>query len=158
MVTTFRFRKQLLAVEWFDLLADPDAVPLALEVRRRLAREHDLPEGLISVCAQPLDEVHAEQVADRVRVPGKRKPARLPAGLMTPEEIRRLKDDLGMTFDEMARRLNVDLRTVQHWMEPVGRTGHRKPRGPALKLLQKLRREADRESRQLSGTVEPGED
>jgi putative transcriptional regulator len=56
---------------------------------------------------------------------------------VTPEEIRALRLQLGLSQEAFARRLDTALATVNRW-----EAGKRKPKGLYLKALQELRTEA----------------
>jgi len=49
---------------------------------------------------------------------------------MTPERLRSLRAALGVTQDSLARALGVTPTAVAHW-----EAGHRRPSGPARRLL-----------------------
>jgi transcriptional regulator with XRE-family HTH domain len=63
---------------------------------------------------------------------------------MTPEQIRALRQTLGMTQEEFARELGLDHRASVSRLE----SGDREPVGPLLVLLQRLEREVGEKSNQ----------
>lgn len=58
---------------------------------------------------------------------------------MNPEGIKSLRQRLGLTQPQLAELLGVDRNTVNRW-----EMGIRQPRGPAVKLLEQLTREAEK--------------
>jgi DNA-binding transcriptional regulator YiaG len=50
------------------------------------------------------------------------------------EEVRAIRERLGLTAAELAKRLGVTTRAVQHW-----EAGTREPGGAALKLMRRMR-------------------
>jgi putative transcriptional regulator len=61
---------------------------------------------------------------------------------MTADEVRAIRAGLKMTQSEFAEALGSDLRTVQRW-----EAGDRRPRGTAVKLLERLRAEVQRKDK-----------
>ena len=59
--------------------------------------------------------------------------------LMPPEEIKELRQNLQLTLQEFAVKLNVALNTVYRW-----ETGKAKPSPLALEKLERLKGEGDR--------------
>jgi DNA-binding transcriptional regulator YiaG len=45
--------------------------------------------------------------------------------LLTPEALRHLRKRLKLTQADMARRINVTLRAVENYEQPVGKKNHR---------------------------------
>ncbi|MFA7237977.1 MAG: helix-turn-helix domain-containing protein [Phycisphaeraceae bacterium] len=76
----------------------------------------------------------AVRFLDRVQSLAMRTPA-----MPTPGYIRTLREALGLTQKQLAERLKVDPMTVARW-----EWGKVKPSEPAIKALDKLRREAGR--------------
>jgi DNA-binding transcriptional regulator YiaG len=61
---------------------------------------------------------------------------------MTPEEIRLLRESLGMTQEELAHRLGLETRgAVSHW-----EAGRKSPTGPALAALRMLAQKKSKKS------------
>ena len=58
---------------------------------------------------------------------------------MTPEEIRSIRDRLGLSQEGFARELGVAYATVNRWEK-----GHKKPSALALKALERMARKAAR--------------
>lgn len=59
---------------------------------------------------------------------------------MAPEEVKALRLRLGLSQEALARKLGCSLRAVSSWERANGR-GMRRPTGPYLKALLKLREE-----------------
>lgn len=55
---------------------------------------------------------------------------------MTPKQIKKIRNDLGETLEQFAKRFAVKRAAVGHW-----ETGHTTPRGLALRELIRLRHE-----------------
>jgi DNA-binding transcriptional regulator YiaG len=53
---------------------------------------------------------------------------------MTPQEIVKLRDDLGLTQRQLAEKIGAHQPTIARW-----ELGHNRPRGAYLKALQELR-------------------
>lgn len=53
--------------------------------------------------------------------------------MMTPEQIKLARKSLGLTQAEMADKIGVCVDAVKQW-----ESGRRKPRGPAIKMIEML--------------------
>ncbi len=58
---------------------------------------------------------------------------------MTKSDVRRLRKALGLTQDELARRIGVTHATVNRW-----ENGVHSPRGMALKALERMQRKVQK--------------
>ncbi len=58
---------------------------------------------------------------------------------MTPEEIKKLREDLGLTQERLAYELHISFYTVNRWER-----GKSSPKGIYLKVLQDLRAQTER--------------
>ncbi|MGL5397820.1 MAG: helix-turn-helix domain-containing protein [Shewanella sp.] len=52
---------------------------------------------------------------------------------MTPEQIKQARKSLGLTQAEMAEKVGVGIDAIKQW-----ESGRRKPRGPAIKMIEML--------------------
>ncbi|MGL4754170.1 MAG: helix-turn-helix domain-containing protein [Aeromonadaceae bacterium] len=52
---------------------------------------------------------------------------------MTPEKIKQARQSMGLTQAEMAEKMGVCVDAVKQW-----ESGRRKPRGPAIKMIEML--------------------
>ena len=58
---------------------------------------------------------------------------------MKPEDIKAIRVALGLTQEAFAGKLRIDFATVNLW-----ENGHKKPRALALKVLERMKRKAQR--------------
>ena len=58
---------------------------------------------------------------------------------MKPEDIKAIREALGLTQEALAHKLRVELATVNRW-----ENGHKKPSIVALKALQRMERKAQK--------------
>ena len=58
---------------------------------------------------------------------------------MKPEDIKAIREALGLTQEAFASKLRVDLTTINRW-----ENGHRKPSSAASRHLERLKRRAQR--------------
>ena len=58
---------------------------------------------------------------------------------MKPEDIKAIREALGLTQEAFASKLRVDLATINRW-----ENGHRKPSALAIKALERMKRKAQR--------------
>jgi len=57
------------------------------------------------------------------------------ADTLTPDRIREIRQEAGLTLLQAAEAVGVDIRTWQRWEQAEDTMGHRKPRGPAAKAI-----------------------
>lgn len=59
--------------------------------------------------------------------------------VMTADEIKAIREALGMTAEQLAERIDVAAQTVRRW-----ECNRRTARGPVVKLLLELKKKAER--------------